>query len=62
MWCSGQVINLPPAEAINLESPLLAPLYSAAFSFSKCHAERKVPNDPNLQMIFEVDEFAKFAR
>ncbi len=56
------IVNLPPTAAIALAEPILAPLYSAGFAFSKCHAERKVPNDPNLQEIFEADEFPKFAR
>jgi hypothetical protein len=34
---SGLVMNLPPTLAANLKKPILAPLYSAGFSFSKCH-------------------------
>lgn len=34
---SGLVVNLPPTLTANLKTPILAPLYSAAFSFSKCH-------------------------
>ncbi len=56
------IVNLPPTSAAHLTSPILAPLYSAGFSFSKCHAERKAPNDPNLQVVFDMDEFPKFAR
>ena len=47
---------------MNLALPLLAPLWSASFSFSKCHALRKAPYDPNLPHIFDGDEFARFAR
>jgi hypothetical protein len=32
-----------PAVAINLEEPLLASSWSDTFSFSKCHALKKVP-------------------
>lgn len=58
----GYIVNLPPTEAVHLPHPILAPLYSSGFSFSKCHAEHKVPNDPNLQLMFDGDEFIKFAR
>ena len=36
------VENLAARRAVNLVKPLLAPLYTSTFSFSKCHAERKV--------------------
>lgn len=39
---SGMIRNLQPRVARDLSKPLLAPLWSAGFSFSKCHAERKV--------------------
>ena len=39
---SGIVRNLSPYAAMNLVRPALAPLWSATFSFSKCHAEIKV--------------------
>eukprot|EP01034_Spumella_vulgaris_P023254 gene23254-29459_t len=56
------VVNLPPTSAVHLSSPILSPLYSSGFAFSKCHAELKAPPDPNLQVVFEVDDFTKFAR
>ena len=31
-------------------------------SFSKCHAVRKVPYDPNLHFIFDGEEFSRMAR
>lgn len=31
-------------------------------TFSKCHAHRKTPYDPNLPHVFDGDEFAKYAR
>ena len=35
---------------------------SSGFSFSKCHAEIKVPADPHLHQIFDGEEFSKYAR
>jgi hypothetical protein len=54
--------NLQPRVARDISHPLLAPLWSAGFSFSKCHAERKVPYDPLLPFIFDGEEFTRFAR
>lgn len=59
---SGMVRNLLPRAAMDLEKPILAPLWSAGFSFSKCHAEKKTPPDPNFLFIFDGEEFTKFAR
>eukprot|EP01038_Epipyxis_sp_PR26KG_P013764 gene13764-18460_t len=56
------IVNLPATKATHLHSPILAPLWSAGFSFSKCHAENKVPNDPQLRLIYDADEFVKYAR
>eukprot|EP01036_Dinobryon_divergens_P029870 gene29870-39036_t len=58
----GMAVNLPPLAAVGLTRPLLSPLWSAGFSFSKCHAQLKTPSDPFLQWIFDGDEFSKFAR
>ncbi len=62
LFYSGKVVNLPPTIATDLIRPILAPLYSEAFSFSKCHAMRKVPNDPFMEIFYDGDEFAKFLR
>ena len=35
---------------------------SLAFSFSKCHAELKVPVDPHTPGIFDGEEFNRAAR
>jgi len=35
---------------------------AAGLSFSKCHAERKVPYDPHLPGIFDGEEFSRAAR
>ena len=56
------IINLPPTLAANLPRPVLASLYTAGYMFSKCHAVDKVPVDPNLQMLFDADEFSTYAR
>ncbi len=56
------VRNLLPKRARGLNSPLLSPLWSAAFSFSKCHAVRKVPYDPNLLYLFDGEEFTHMAK
>eukprot|EP00981_Chlorochromonas_danica_P014140 scaffold7413_cov177-Ochromonas_danica.AAC.6 len=61
-YSDGLVVNLPPCEAKGLTSPLLAPLYSSTFAFSRCHAEKKALNDPNLLYLFDGDDFVKFAR
>jgi hypothetical protein len=56
------VRNLSPRKVKNVDAPVLAPLWSAAFSFSKCHAVKKVPYDPNLHYIFDGEEFSRMAR
>jgi len=60
--CSGLPRNLLPRRARGLSAPLLAPLWSAAFSFSKCHAVLKAPYDPNLPYIFDGEEFLQMAK
>ena len=39
---SGMVRPLTSMRARELDKPLLAPLWSPQFSFSKCHAVKKV--------------------
>jgi hypothetical protein len=56
------VRNEQAKAAINLDKPILAPLWAAGLSFSKCHAEKKTPYDPKLPQIFDGEEFSKFAR
>lgn len=63
MWTgNGIVRNQQASSAINLERPILAPLWGAGLSFSKCHAERKTPYDPQLPQTFDGEEFSKFVR
>lgn len=37
-------------------------IWGAGLSFSKCHAERKVPYDPHLPYIFDGEEFSRSVR
>ncbi|CAM9348151.1 unnamed protein product, partial [Ectocarpus sp. 13 AM-2016] len=51
------------ARAIHeMTEPKLTTTWGAGYSFSKCHAERRVPYDPNLDRIFDGEEFSKMAR
>ncbi len=59
---TGIVSNCQAKAAANLDRPLLAPLWAAGLSFSKCHAERVVPNDVNFKHIFSGEEFGRGAR
>lgn len=43
-------------------APKLTTTWGAGFSFSKCHAERRVPYDPHLEGIFDGEEFSKMVR
>ena len=54
--------NQQASSAKNLHRPALSTLWAAGFSFSKCHAEIMVPNDPYLCNIFDGEEFSRGAR
>ncbi len=41
-YSTGLPRNTAPVVAINLDHPLLSTSWSESFSFSKCHAKRKV--------------------
>lgn len=56
------ISNKQASAAANLDRPLLAPLWAAGLSFSRCHAERWVPNDVHLRQIFSGEEFSRGAR
>lgn len=58
----GVVRNDRAAAVANLDRPALAKLWAAGLSFSRCHAERDVPNDPGLRHIFNGEEFSRGAR
>jgi len=45
-----------------LSKPKLGTLWAAGYSFSKCHAERQTPYDPQLPEIFDGEEFSRAAR
>lgn len=59
---NGMIRALQPRKARNLEKPILAPMWIAGFTFSKCHSEKKVPYDPLLPFIYDGEEFSRFAR
>ena len=54
--------NEQAIEADNFETPKLTPLWGAGLSFSKCHAERRVPYDPHLLHVFDGEEFSRAVR
>ena len=59
----GMVRNWGTKCAINLNKPKLTnAIWGAGLSFSKCHAERKTPYDPNLPFVFDGEEFSKASR
>lgn len=58
----GVVHNERARAAANLQRPILAPLWAAGLSFSRCHAERNVPNDIELKQIFTGEEFGRGVR
>lgn len=45
-----------------MTEPKLTTTWGAGYSFSKCHAERRVPYDPYLEKIFDGEEFSKMVR
>ena len=58
----GAVHNGRAKAAANLQRPILAPLWAAGLSFSRCHAEKRVPNDINLKHVFTGEEYSRGAR
>jgi hypothetical protein len=48
--------------ATNLEKPLLSYAWSAAFSFAKCHLEEHVPYDNFAPVLFDAEQFPRYAR
>lgn len=62
MSSSGALSNHQASACANLKRPLIAPLWAAGLSFSRCHAERDVPNDLNLKQVFSGEEFSRGAR
>ena len=63
----GMVRNVAPvrvavSDIAQSRDKIIAPLWSAGFSFSKCHAVKKTPYDPSLLYLFDGEEYAMFAR
>ena len=58
----GNIRNQQAKAARNLVEPKLSPLWAAGLSFSKCHAERVVKNDPYLPHVFDGEEFTRAVR
>jgi len=58
----GVVRNDRAASVANLRRPVLGKLWGAGLSFSRCHAERDVPADPQLRQVFDGEEFSRGAR
>ena len=58
----GVLRNSIAKAAANLERPMLAPLWAAGLSFSRCHADRSVPTDIDLPHVFDGEEYARGAR
>lgn len=56
------IVNSSPLLINKLNKPFLTPSINNQFIFSKCHAEKKVPSDPQLQYLFHADNFNKFVR
>uniref|UniRef100_A0A7S4RT15 Protein xylosyltransferase n=1 Tax=Alexandrium monilatum TaxID=311494 RepID=A0A7S4RT15_9DINO len=59
---AGVVRNSIAGAVANLQSPVFTKFWAAGLSFSRCHAERDVPNDPGLTHIFSGEEFSRAAR
>ena len=48
--------------AHELKKPLLTTAWNAGFSFAKCHLEVSAPYDPFTPLVFDLEEFPRFAR
>jgi len=62
MSSQGMISNHQASAAANLQHPILAPLWAAGLSFSRCHAERNVGADPMLKGVFSGEEYSRGAR
>jgi hypothetical protein len=58
----GNVRNEQAKAARSLVEPKLSPLWAAGLSFSRCHAEHAVHNDPKLPHVFDGEEFTRAVR
>ena len=63
VWGLNDIVRNGDAKAaVWLTRPKLTPLWGAGMSFSKCHAERRVLNDPEMAQIFDGEEFSRAIR
>eukprot|EP00978_Attheya_sp_CCMP212_P047642 scaffold422776_cov67-Attheya_sp.AAC.2 len=46
----------------HLQKPLLSRAWSAGFSFAKCHLEESAPYDPFAPLLWDGEQFPRFAR
>ena len=58
----GMVRNQQASAGKSLTRPIRSCFWGAGFSFSKCHAERRVPHDPNTRGVFDGEEFTRAIR
>ncbi|RHZ28177.1 hypothetical protein DYB31_011992, partial [Aphanomyces astaci] len=56
---NGLVRNIGADLIVESKHPQLSALWAAGFSFSKCHAEKRVPVDPYMLWMFEGEEFLR---
>lgn len=54
-WGTKCMRSMPHPKLTNI-------VWGAGLSFSKCHAEKKVPYDPHLPHIFDGEEFSRALR
>jgi len=54
--------NTIASAASCLTRPILSRTMGAGLTFSKCHFEARVPNDPFLTGVFDGEEFSRFLR
>mmetsp|Transcript_7382 Transcript_7382/g.11810 ORF Transcript_7382/g.11810 Transcript_7382/m.11810 type:complete len:474 (-) Transcript_7382:809-2230(-) len=59
---SGAISNKQAGAVANLDRPLIGGFWAAGLSFSRCHAEERAPNDPNLKQVFSGEEYSRGAR
>jgi len=58
----GIIVNCQAKALAGMDRPVLSPFWAAGLSFSKCHAERLVPNDRNLKGVFAGEEYGRGVR
>ncbi|OQR86573.1 GlcNac transferase [Achlya hypogyna] len=58
---SGNVRNVAADLIYNSQQPQMSALWGAGLSFSKCHAERRVPIDSHTKWMFDGEEFLRAA-